>query len=241
VGGQQQKTSFSQAMQDVVSMIQNYAGQIQAGSYPSLEGQSCHAVALGNPRGSRPQIGGSGSDDCISLGRAFQVQPGSGTIYSYPVLGLRTYTDSTGATQTTTSVDQASPEAITNNGLFDTYSIGAGARVVASNSSKSTNNVIGVFTQLEGSIESGSGNQVVSLRIYPYPSSAPFGPSNQVSWCLEEISQGGINCTAPVIKTVNQWTLCMTDGSQTAALEVNANPSGLTAKANFSPSAAECI
>src|SRR6266404_1087080 len=105
VGGQQQKTSFSQAMQDVVSMIQNYAGQIQAGSYPSLEGQSCHAVALGNPRGNRPQIGGSGSDDCISLGRAFQVQPGSGTIYSYPVLGLRTYTDSTGATQTTTSVD----------------------------------------------------------------------------------------------------------------------------------------
>ncbi|MGH7156920.1 MAG: type II secretion system protein, partial [Candidatus Saccharimonadales bacterium] len=61
VGGQQQKTSFTQAMQDVLSQIQSYASQVQAGNYPSLEGQACQIVALGNPSGNRPQLGGPGS------------------------------------------------------------------------------------------------------------------------------------------------------------------------------------
>lgn len=236
VGGQQQKTGFTQAMQDVLSVFQNYASQIQAGNYPSLDGQSCHIASLGNPSGSRPQIGSPSSDSCVFFGRAFQVQPGSGTIYSYPILGTRT--DSNG--QSISSIDdpEANPEPVTTANLFDTYTLGGGATVVAANGSTSTDNIVGIYSQLEGSLNSSTGNPVLSLRIYPYPSNAAFGPGQSLTWCLEGLDQAGVDCTSPAAST--KWTLCMTDGSQQAALEINANPSGLTPELNFSPAAGEC-
>jgi prepilin-type N-terminal cleavage/methylation domain-containing protein len=240
VGGQQQKTGFTQAMQDVASTIQNYASQIQAGSYPSSENYSCKA-----PAGTRPQLisgAGAGDNNCIFLGRVFEVEPGSSTIHSIVVLGTRL--DS--SNQSVTSIDNANPEPARTGGnpnpdkydLIDTYTIGAGATVTSSNGSKNNWDLIGLFSQLEGNIETSSGNQVLSLRAYPYDGQAYPYPAPQLTKCIEE-QLGSPNCSSPT--TIKQWALCMTDGSQTAALEVNANPSGLTSKLNYNPAAGECV
>lgn len=243
VNGQQQKTSFNQAMQDVASMIQNYATQIQAGSYPGSEAYGC--TVSGSPPTAQLTNSPGGSDgSCVFLGRAFEFEPGSGgsVIRSIVVIGSRT--DSNG--NSVTSVDDANPEPARLAGssspdsynLIDTYNIGGGATVVASNGSTNNWDLIGLYSQLEGSsADSGTGNQALSLRGYPYPAGSYPYPSSQLTQCIEEVSTTP-DCMSPT--NLNQWNLCLSDGSQTAAVEVYSNPSGLNTKVNYSPTAGEC-
>lgn len=241
INGQQGDTQFSQVMQDLSSKMQSYVGQIKASSYPGMENYYC-TIPAGQ---SRPQlVAGSSSSNlynCVVLGRAFQVQPGtanSNVIHSYIVMGTRNvYSGTSDTGQLATSVDQANPEpaGTINSGTFsyvliDDYKLGGGARILSSKSSGVEHHLVGIYNQLEGSVDSGGGNTVLSMRAYPYIG-YPDQAVPQLRNCIEEQAAVVPPCPAASIPAINQWKLCISNGgSITAELEVNSSASGITTK-----------
>lgn len=243
INGQQGDTQLSQVMQDLSSKMQNYVTQIKAGSYPGIEAYGCTIDATSH----RPilTVGGPSDSGCVALGRAFEVQPNtanSNIIHSYIVMGTRNiYSGASDTGVLATSIDSANPEPAGKliSGSFsyvliDDYTLGSGAKVLSSKSSGTEYDLVGIYNQLEGSIDSGGGNTVLSVRAYAYPGqSYPNQAVPQLKNCLE-----GQSITPPCsygastnIPTINQWKLCVGyGGSATAELEVDSNAGGVTTK-----------
>jgi hypothetical protein len=232
LGGKTGSEGFSQAMQDVNSKIQNSVSQVKGGAAPGFDSYTC-AVDPTTSRAVLTYAPGATtfSEDCIFLGKAFQVVPSRSQIYSRVILGNRTIWQSgTNTGVPVTDFTQANPEpALTAAGgelLMETYQLLNGATVKSSTipSDNQERDLAGVYNNLSNNGTSNGSNSLL-LMSYPFVISAI-----SVAPCIE---QTGV-CSSGVVAT-NQWSLCIKSGSDntTALLVVNSVPSGITTQIKY--------
>lgn len=122
ISGQQRRTEFTQAVNDINSQIQDIANDITTGYYAKLTDFSCAAV------GGRPSFGVSATDTqgtnqgCILIGRVMQFGvsgTGRAGFNTYNVVGVR----QTGG-HDVTNLTEAAPTAVPNNVQSQTLQYG---------------------------------------------------------------------------------------------------------------------
>lgn len=242
VGGQQNETGFTLAMQDLNSKIQNYVSQVKTSDGFDLSSYNCSPSSTnGYPVLNTP----TDSGDCVYLGLAIQAVTGTSSIYTYNVIGNRTtYNGATNTGQLADMIDNSNPApAADTNGNFvavDTYRLSAGATVTkASLNSDKTNtyNLVGVYNALpDDVITSGTGAGGITLKAYPFHSTTGNVQSGSLRACIEETPASNCTSTAkPPLVDGQQWDMCMQsgDGKHIAQLSLTNSPNGLTSQLTF--------
>jgi len=111
LSGRQQRTQFSQAVQEIQSQIQEVVNEVSSGYFPSSNNFKCVAT-LGGPSISSGSVGQGSNEGCIFLGKAIQFRV-NGTdpeqFKIYTIAGLQRTT--TGDEVTTLA--EAMPKAVT--------------------------------------------------------------------------------------------------------------------------------
>lgn len=247
---QQSNSRYLQATQDLSSKIINISTAVAAGVAPDSERYGCERDArslplLNNTAGSSLT---GGRTDCVFLGRAVQVVPGSGDIYVYTILGTKVPYAQYTTPQPKTIVDQHHPRlaqlANSMMAMNDTYKLPGGAKIKsASISNGGTDKIMNLaaFYEAIGGIAPSSGAPVLQLWVYPADSSVPL--NNQMAPSLADAGkcpQNGCtgnparciedSCLGTVV--VDAWKLCVVDGQgqKPFLLTVLSSPSGISTK-----------
>lgn len=235
--GQQDRTVYTQAIQDLNSKIINYANQVGAGTFPDSEQYDCDSSGV---RPTLKQAAGSlGSrQGCIFLGRAIQTNQNSGNIEIYTVLGKQTQSDG----DPVTNISQASPEpAIRTDGpcsgnpiptcwvMTDNYQLAGGAKIVGATDDNSNDTYMaGIYTSLDQIDGESSGALQQTLWGYQISNPTFFGTGGSgTKDCIE--SSGGAPGSC-VNGQISQWKLCIqnADNNHSFLLTVKSGPTGVT-------------
>lgn len=239
--GRRQSTEFSQAMYDLQSQFQSYSTQVSTANLPSGATPYLCAVSSALVNGkvhpyltATTQTNDSVSNqNCLYLGRAIQVVPNTASIYTYPVLGLRTVyngTIDTGDFPSTSS--QANPEpALDVNGNFllvGTYNLLNGVKVVSAKlaGSPTETDYLGVYTSLQNSNTNGSDINAFARNVTFAPTDVQ---STNLRNCIEEAG-----CGSPTSLS-SRWILCVQNnaGNKQAGLSLKSSPTGLVMTLNM--------
>lgn len=233
--GRRETTNFSQSMYDLRSQIQTIANSVSSQSVPGLQQYTCAPASVNGVM--RPVLspGSSTGQDCIYIGQAVQVTPGSASIYSYPVFGLRTvYVGNNDTGQAPATVAQANPEpAISSSDptnpnnmlLINTYTILNGLQVSSAKWSGSENDILTIYSTLQDS--NTSGNEI-SVSSFAYTGGSTDAKT-QIKQCVE-----GSGCAATGNSTNNTaWKLCVTDTRRSAEIDVKSTSTGITTDLNM--------
>lgn len=230
--GQQRSTEFSQAMEDLRSKIQSYVAQINAGTFLDIEAYNCNLNLSDKPVLTTATGGIGTNEDCIILGRAFHVSPGTdnaGKIFVYTVLGSRSKTG--GGTASTISQANPSPadDNVDDNAwlLVDEYVIHNGAEIISSKAPTDANDkLVGIYNALDSDApESGGAASTLIMKIYP----APSDPQSNLTKCLIEEGSG---CGGSSVRIGDTWNLCVSNGQRTAELSITSKPAGISTQIN---------
>lgn len=230
--GRRADTGFSQAVYDLQSEIQSLAGIVSSKAVPGLQQYTC---APGNIGGSMRPVLTSGSttgQSCIYLGQAIQVKPDSSTLYSYPIFGLRTIysgLNDTGDYPSTPSqanpepaVDAAAPSNPNSLLLITDYTLLNGVKVSSAKYAGTENDILTLYSSLQDANTSGNEISVSSMS---YSGSAT-DPKAQIKDCVE-----GNGCPADGNSVANgAWSLCVTDGTRNAQIDIRGTPTGIDSK-----------
>lgn len=232
--GRRSSTEFSQTMYDLQSKFQSYSTEASTARLPN-ETYICNkSSTLNNGKlhayltPAAPTNESVSNQNCILLGKAIQIIPGSGTIYSYPVLGLRT--TASGSFPTTPS--EANPEPaldVTGNNWYmvEAYSLLNGATVVSAKFSGSATEqgLLLLYASLQSSNPGGQAGA--------YSRGVTFTEadvkSSKLRDCIEEVACG----TASTLSTA--WNLCVQNnaGDRNARLILRNTSTGITASLNM--------
>lgn len=234
VGGLRGGTEFSQAMRDIQSKFQTEINSVRTGTFAFNDSYSC-AIAPSNDRAKLTAApgGSSGtSQDCLFLGKAFQVVPGLPMLYIYSVLGNRTYkVDAAGNRAPVTNFDQANPVVANDSGadLTQSYNFSSSAALLKSakaNGVATEADMAGFYTNLQSSA-GASSSQSLFAKAYNLTSNSS-DVSNGVQNCIEQQA----SCTAVGL---TKWDLCFdsSDKKQTAQLSISASSTGILTQLNF--------
>jgi hypothetical protein len=247
-------TEFVASMNDVSSKMQQWVDEVKNGYSASSASASlasgnydCNLNAQNKPVLTLPGVNGHGTGsnaNCIFLGKAIMINDEFGNpgptdvndkIYSYTVLGRRTFTDTNGNQTLVDNIINANPKAaIYDNGsgapepktnLTEVYKIPNGARVrrVYSNpASKQTDNLAGFYID-----PSSANNSLVAVQ---YKLDRNIDPVNwranawDIPTCIELL---GPKCkvngsTPPNLWPMDTWYICFesTRNDERALLEV---------------------
>lgn len=228
--GRRENTDFNQSLYDLRSQIQSIANGVSSQNVPGLQQYTCAPASVNGVM--RPVLtpGNATGQNCIYIGRVIQVAPGSATVYSYPIFGLRTvYSGSSDTGVAPASVAESHPEpAISSSDptdpnnmlLIDTYTILNGLQVSSAKWSGTQNNLLALYSSLQDS--NTSGNEI-SVSSYAY-TGASTDPKTQVKQCVE--SNGCAATGNPVVTTA--WKLCVTDTRRSAEIDVKSTSTGIT-------------
>lgn len=241
--GQKAKTEFSQAMYDLQSKFQSYVNSVSSASLPSGDAYICGVSSVMSDGKVYPILTVSSGDqttnqDCIYLGRAIQIIPGSDTLYSYPVLGLRTiHNGSVDSGYFPTTPLEANPEPALDGSsnflLVEPYQLLNGLSVVSARATggPEQQNLLTFYSDLRSS--NTSGNQITASAL-----TSTFGltdvKSARLRSCIEKGSCGGSG-SADYSLTNRSWKLCVqkSDGSKKAELSIQGSVGGITTKLNL--------
>jgi len=237
--GQRAATQFSQSVFDIQSKFQSYSTQVSSASIPS--GYTCSLNLDSNTGNNYPALtlnasqssDSTSNQDCIYLGKAIQVIPGSDTIYVYPVLGTRTIWNGTTDTGNFPGTpDQANPEpALDTNGnyvLSEPYTLLSGTTVVSAKVSGSSTerDLLMFYSNLQDT--NTSGNEATA-----YTRDYTFSQADVASARLRSCIQDGTCGSSPAVKLGSAtWQLCVvsSDGSRKSQLNIQNSPTGFTTK-----------
>jgi len=232
--GRRESTDFSQAMYDLQSQIHSIANGVSSQAVPGLQQYTCAPVLINGVM--RPVLtsGSATGQDCIFLGQALQVTPGSPTIYAYPVFGLRTvYSGSTDTGIAPSVVSEAHPEPAVSSAnptdpnnllLINTYTLLNGLQTVSAKLNGSENDILVFYSNLQDNNTSGNEISVVSTNY----SGGSTDPKAQIKSCVE--GTGG--CVGnPVVN--NAWNLCVSDTRRQAQLSIKATATGIVTNLNM--------
>lgn len=241
-GGRKAATEFSQAVYDLQSKFQNYANSVSSAALPAGEAYTCQVSSL-MPDGkvypvlATAPAGSSDTtnQDCIYLGRAIQIIPGSDSIYNYPVFGLRTVHNGTVDTgDFPASVAAANPEpALDSSGNFllvEQYQLLNGLSIVSATAADSgEQDLLTLYSSLQNNNTSGS-QITASTRNYAF--SSTDAKSVRLRSCIEGSSCGS-GTEYPLIG--KSWNLCVANstGSKRAQLAVQGTATGITTRLNL--------
>ncbi|MDB5160774.1 MAG: hypothetical protein JWO96_154 [Candidatus Saccharibacteria bacterium] len=224
--GRKSSTEFTQGVYDLQSKVQNYATQVSSKVLPGYQQYTC-AVSVATGRPVLTQASGGGettSENCIYLGQAFQVFQNGTLLYSYPVFGLRTYTDVNGNIQfpSTPATAKAEPALSSVDGsylLADTYSLLNGLKIVSATVGATESDFLTIYSSL--SSNNTSGNQI-AVSAAPKTFSASDVSADTLKSCIE-----GQSCS-PIPLNTTTWKLCITNGVKNAQLSVKAASTGIS-------------
>lgn len=234
-GGQQDKTAFEQGIKDFTSQLQKSVDEVSTSVFPAGN-YTCQKDIITTPARPAPVLKNTTSSqgtnqDCIFLGRAFQVVPTQQKIFIYGVLGIKS--NALGEPITSFANANPTPAFATGMDLTEEYSFSWGkvisSKVVQSGTTTSTDSdIIGFYNSLQdGAQASGvSGAQSVFAKGYNFVSSdINTARSASVQSCIQETSVACANTP-----TISSWALCFANSktSQTALITVTSNPTGIT-------------
>lgn len=237
--GQQAETEFSQSLLDMQSKFQSYGTEVSSANLPS--GYTCALQQDGSTGANYPALtlnatqtsDSTSNQDCLFLGRAIQIIPGTDTIYVYPVLGTRTIWNGTSDTgQFPATPAQANPEpALDTNGnyvLGQFYTLLNGSKIVSAKVSGSTTeqDLLMFYSNLQDANTSGA-------EATAYTRDYSFVPADVNSARLRSCIEGGTCGANPATKLGSaSWQLCITssDGSRSSQLNIQNSPTGFTTK-----------
>lgn len=237
--GQQAETEFSQSLLDLQSKFQSYGTEVSSTSLPT--GYTCALQLDTNTGNNYPvltldatqTVDSTSNQDCLFLGRAIQIIPGSDTIYVYPVLGTRTVWNGTTDTgQFPSTPIQSNPEpALDPSGnyvLDQSYVLLNGSKVVSAKVSGSSaeQDLLMFYSNLQDANTSGA-------EATAYTRDYSFVPADVDSARLRSCIQGGTCGTNSATKLGSTtWQLCISssDGSRSSQLNIQNSPTGFTTK-----------
>jgi len=245
-GGKQRQAEFNQAMQDIDSKINTYVNDVGVSVFPAANDYEC----LRNTSVDRPylragsQVTGS-NQDCIFLGKALQISPGSNTVTVYSVLGNRTYDAGGGQRAPVTTFGQTRPEPTVDDSgsiiasLVESYKLAYNAGTLVKSWINSDPNLAanqnydmaGFYNSLQASAPAEQGSQSLLVKTYRAGGSAGVKP------CIEE--QG--SCAA-IFESPESWSLCFrnSSGNDFAILAITATPAGVQTQLTFKPDPTIC-
>jgi len=232
--GQSAETGFNQAVQDLASEISFRTKEVSASTLFNAQGYSCNVN--GNPPRATLSAGSgsqTGNQDCLVLGKAFEVLSGSSDIYIHTVLGNRLNYVSGVSVGPSGSLGEANPTTATvaDGDLTYGYKLSSSTKILSSKttigSGETASSLVGYYIDFNG--ESGNnqnGSQSFSPWSYNYQAAAH--DPNAVKACIE-----GSGCTAP--SSLSLWRLCVAspEGSRTAELNVSNSSAGVTTAIKF--------
>lgn len=227
IGGQQQRTEFSQAINDINQQIQDIMNNVAIGYYSRPSDFTCTAPGGMPTISPGPQAEGT-SQDCIFIGRVMQfgLSGSNGEKFNvYNIIGARE-TLISGQPQITTTLSQAHPTVLASSIEQDILEYGLNvAKMYYDGNPGNTISAVGFFSTLGQTASGGglvSGSQTVELR--PVTSSASVGTANVNSGKLQsEINtQDGANLA---IVPDGGVTICFNSGGtkQYATITIGGN------------------
>ena len=244
--GRKGATEFSQAMYDLQSKFQNYANSVSSASLPSGEAYICKVSGLTDgkvyPVLSAAPAGAvdTTNQDCIYLGQAIQIIPGSDTIYNYPVFGLRTvHNGSVDSGDLPSTPAEANPEPALDSSdpdrtkflLVESYQLLNGLSLVSATAAGSPGeqDLLTFYSSLQNNNTSGS-QITASARSYAFGSND--AKSARLRSCIEG-SSCGASTENPLIG--KSWNLCVQNstGSKKAQLSIQGTATGITTRLNL--------
>lgn len=237
--GQQNRTGFSQGIRDLASQIQKDVDEVSSSVFLGGGNFTCTTSAVtGRAQLSVGTPGLGSNQDCMFLGRAFQVVPTQQKIYVYSVLGNK----NTANGEPVTSFLSAMPEPAFSTGTditkeYDTtWGKLTSSKVTNTAGVASDSDLVGFYNSLQDGYQNSgvAGAQSVFAKGYNYVSSDPAtARSAAVKSCIEEQNANGVTCSSTPI--INVWTLCFasTGSTQTALLTVTSTPAGITTDVNI--------
>ncbi len=237
--GQQSRTSFEQGMRDLNSQLQKYVDEISTSVFLGGNNFTCAtSVSTGRPTLTAGGNGQGSNQDCIFLGRAFQVVPTQQKIFIYSVLGNK----STSSGEPVTSFANASPTPAVSAGtdLTEEYVTSWGtvksSKVTYTNGTTADSDLVGFYNSLQDGYQNSgvTGAQSVFGKGYAYQSTdINSARSTGVQSCLQEQNANGVSCANTPI--ITSWAVCFasTGSAQTALLNITSAPTGVTTDINF--------
>jgi len=238
--GKQNRTQFSQAMQDIKSQVNSMLNEVGDSVFANANNYDC-STATGKPVLSNAASPGNGKNsDCVYLGKAVRVggdpDKDLNQFVIYTVLGTRT--DSTGSI-TTFKVDNfedANPTVIAGTSsdpnLTESYDFPFGVTVKSAHEDTdpgTETDLMGFYNGQQGANQQGSLS-LLTIGYVGYKNKGNTDPGGQV---LNLVSTNkGVGRPVGASKT---WTICFASGgsSQTATLTVTSSTAGLTSDINF--------
>lgn len=237
--GQQDKTSFEQGIRDFSSQLQKYVDDISTSVFLGGSNYTCSTSAsTGRPTLSAGSGGQGANQDCIFLGRAFQVVPTQQKVFIYTVLGNK----NTPLGDTVTSFTNAMPTPALTSGtdLTDEYFASWGkvtsSKVKYTSGTVVDSDLVGFYNSLQDGYQNSgvTGAQSILAKAYNYQSTdINSARSAAVASCIEEQNANGVTCVGPSL--ISSWSICFasTRTTQTALLNVASTPAGVTTDVNI--------
>lgn len=237
--GRREGTQFTQAMQDLQSQFRSYANKVSTSYSPDTGGLSCAvgSTILGSPPSVRPVFTpGANSDQCILLGMAIQVVPGTNNLYSYPVFGLKTVYNGAGNTKAyPNTAFAASPEPALDNATppnwlgVETYSLPGGFNFTKARSTSSDQNLLLMYSSLQNANTSNTSGNEIELFAVGGKNNPPDIKGVKVKSCIEGTLP---SCLSP-IQLTSVWKVCVSDGTKMGQLHVMPTSTGITTTLNM--------
>lgn len=234
--GRRESTDFTQAMYDLQSQFQSMANGVSSHLVPGLQEWTCSPATVSGKLRPVLSSGSSTGKDCIYLGQAVQVAPGSPTIYSYPVFGLRTI-GGTDNGEPPSSIAQANPEPAINSSdptdpknllLISTYTMLNSLQVSSAKVGGTENDILSLYSSLQDN--NTSGNEI-SVSATAYTGDPTDPPKTQIKKCIE-----ANGCPADwSAVTGTTWNLCvsLSDNSRQAQLSLKGTATGIVTSLNM--------
>ena len=243
IRGQQNRTEFTQTINDVQQQIDDVMNDVVTGFYPNTDNFTCRASA-NIPLPEKVASGGSAQQgknlDCIFMGRALQfgvAGTSGGGFNNYTVVGLRQYNDPVNGKRDVATFSEAKPTAVapgtsSSSNFPDatvSNSLRYGLRVTKMNyyDASNTPQSIAGFVVM-GSLavlNSGTGNLVSGsqrVNIVPIPIGSPGNLNSTPQSFVDQIN--GLS-NSSVINPAGGIVLCFRSGgtSQYGVITIGAN------------------
>jgi type II secretory pathway pseudopilin PulG len=228
--GQQNETEYTQTVQELNSVIVNYANKVNAGISLESGDVDCFSGANSPPTFNKTGTGGYGNrNGCIYLGQALQIDnAGSSTLNSYTVIGNQYTASGDIVSDFSNAYPTVATDVVSGNLAYIlntsfTLAGGANFKSVGAKSGGAVLNgnwyMTGLYTDLNGSPALPAGNlklDMVGYNLSPNPN------ITQLKSCAE-----GTTCTP---QSIGEWDLCVqnSNASHTMLLALTSNNSGVS-------------
>jgi hypothetical protein len=237
--GQNSRTGFDQSAQDLASEITTRIKEVGNNLFSSIENYTC--IVTGSPPRAvitTSTVGEAGTNqDCLLVGKSFEVENGSGNLYTYTVLGNRQTYSGISPTGLAGNLNDANPVAADDTGtnLTVTYNLTNSVRVAKSTvtfsdgTADKESDLVSYYIDLSGTGISGQNSSSSgSLTALAYPD---FKNVNHDTSSIDTCIKAGLSCQSPI----SAWHICLQEqgGTKEALIDITSTTSGVQSKITY--------